>query len=145
MACRTCTPGAFPSGPRTRDDHLAGRFGDLWIKTVRILLDGEDVTNQTNEVVPGPGGLVVVFTSDPPMRCACWGGVALEVRRGRVELVGEVPPFNTACEICGMPMREPGYGGRRRLPAVCDADREAWRRRWGTVAAWWAEQAEGVL
>ncbi len=48
-------------GERGNEGHVGVRFGDHRIKGIKILLDGIDVTNDTNEAIPGSPGVAVMI------------------------------------------------------------------------------------
>lgn len=88
--CVGCRPDLLPDD-RVGEHHVGVRFGDAapgWL----ILLDGEDVTDQTWEALAGPNGWVVFFVLDAEGKRQLHkrGGIAhlwAEQRHGDVQVI----------------------------------------------------------
>ena len=82
--CLGCTECPLPF--RISEGHLAIRFGDRRQAYIQVMLDGEDVSNQTTEAVAGDSGWVVFFP-EPKHLCPIDRTHPYTVRRhGSVEV-----------------------------------------------------------
>lgn len=97
MPCANCRPKYFDFGPK-HARHIAVKFGDHKVRPpYRILLNGQDVSQDTFAALEGPlsWGKVAMYVrfADGLHNCECGNGALSAVREGIVVITRQTPPI----------------------------------------------------
>lgn len=87
--CERCDAHVFPDYDRISDDHVSVRFRDDR-RDLRVILDGQDVGDETIEAMSGADGWVIALVGDsrtPEAVCSDCLNFVLELRYGNVVVI----------------------------------------------------------